>query len=64
MFSRANKVPNKWITKRNIKNSLISSQNVQNLKANLKNDPVNAKNAEITNYVIMHIFNEVASNTP
>ena len=34
---------------------------MQNLKANLKNDPVNAKN---TNYVIMRIFNEVASNTP
>ena len=25
--------------------------------SNLKNDPMNAKNAEITNYGIMHIFN-------
>ena len=33
-------------------------QNVQNLKAhNLKIDIVKAKNAEITNYGIMHIFN-------
>ena len=32
-------------------NNLVSSQKMQNLKAlNLKNDPVNAKNAEITNY--------------
>ena len=30
--------------------------------SNLKNDIVKAKNAEITNYGIMHIFNEVASN--
>ena len=46
-------------------NNLISSQNVQNLKARtLNNDHVNAKNVEITNYVIMHIFNEVASNKP
>ena len=35
--------------------NMTSSQNVQNLK----NDPMNAKNAEITNYGIMHIFNEV-----
>ena len=27
--------------------------------SNLKNDPMNAKNAEITNYEIMCIFNEV-----
>ena len=26
---------------------------------NLKNDPMKAKNAEITNYGIMRIFNEV-----
>ena len=39
--------------------NMISSQNVQNLKINLKNDPRNAKNAEITNYGIMRIFNEV-----
>ena len=26
----------------------------------LKNDPMNAKNAEITNYGFMHIFDEVA----
>ena len=75
MFSRANKVPNeinKWIVKIIVKNShigirlktelmsknMISSQNVQNLN-NLKNDPMNAKNAEITNYGIMRIFNEV-----
>ena len=46
-------------------NNLISSQNMQNLKAlNLKNDIVNAKNAEILNHVIMCIFNEVASNKP
>ena len=32
--------------------------------SNLKKDPVNAKNAEITNYVIMFIFHEVASNKP
>ena len=30
--------------------------------SNLKNDIVKVKNAEITNYGIMHIFNEVASN--
>ena len=30
--------------------------------SNLKNDIVKAKNAEITNYGIMRIFNEVASN--
>ena len=30
--------------------------------SNLKNDTVKAKNAEITNYGIMPIFNEVASN--
>ena len=28
----------------------------------VKNDIVKAKNAEITNYGIMHIFNEVTSN--
>ena len=45
-------------------NNLISSQNMQNLEAlNLKNDTVNAKNAEIL-YVVMCIFNEVASNQP
>ena len=31
-------------------------------RSNLKNDIVKAKNAEITNYGIMRIFNEVASN--
>ena len=30
--------------------------------SNFKNDIVKAKNAEITNYGIMRIFNEVASN--
>ena len=30
--------------------------------SNLKNDIVKAKNAKITNYGIMHIFNGVASN--
>ena len=30
--------------------------------SNLKNDTVKAKNAEITNYGIMHISNKVASN--
>ena len=30
--------------------------------SNLKNDIVKAKNAEITNYGIVRIFNEVASN--
>ena len=64
---------NKWIVKIIVKNSHIgiwqktelmsknmtSSQNVQNLKTNQKNDPMNAKNAEITNYGIMRIFNEV-----
>ena len=30
--------------------------------SNLKNDIVKAKNAEITNYGIMHISNKVASN--
>ena len=40
--------------------NMISSRNVQNLKTlNLKNDPMNAKNAEIFNYGIMRIFNEV-----
>ena len=29
---------------------------------NLKNDPMNAKNAEITNYGIVRIFNEVTEN--
>ena len=44
-------------------NNMIRSQNVQNLKAlTWKNDPRNAKNAEIINYVIMCIFNEVTSN--
>ena len=38
--------------------NMISSQNVQNVK----NDPMNVKNAEITNYGIMRIFNEVTSN--
>ena len=32
--------------------------------SNLQNDIVNAKNAEITNYVIMEIFSEVASKKP
>ena len=41
-------------------NSMISSQNVQNLKAlTLKNDPMNTKNAEITNYGIMCILDQV-----
>ena len=40
--------------------NMTSSQNVQNLKTlNLKNDPMNAQNDEITNYGIMRIFNEV-----
>ena len=44
-------------------NNLLRSQNVKNLKAlNLKNDIVKAKNAEITNYGIMRIFNQVAYN--
>ena len=30
--------------------------------SNLKNDTVMAKNAEINNYGIVHIFNEVISN--
>ena len=30
--------------------------------SNLKNDPLNAKNAEIINYLIMRIFNEVTQN--
>ena len=30
--------------------------------SNLKNDPMNAKNAEITNYGIMRIFDEVTLN--
>ena len=42
-------------------NNLIRSQNVHNLKA-LKNDIMNAKNAEIISYRIMCIFNEVTSN--
>ena len=40
--------------------NMTSSQNVQNLKTlTKKNDPMNAKNAEITKYGIMRIFNEV-----
>ena len=39
-------------------NNQLRSQNVQNFEgSNLKNDIVKAKNAEITNYGIMRIFN-------
>ena len=39
-------------------NNLLGSQNVQKFEgSNLKNDILKARNAEITNYGIMHIFN-------
>ena len=38
-------------------NNLIRSKNIEG--SYLKNDFMNAKNAEIINYGIMHTFNEV-----
>ena len=51
-----------------MKNKKLSFQNMQvasdviNLKIICKNANLNTKNAEITNYGIMRIFNQVASN--
>ena len=51
-----------------VKNGTYIKQHVKISKcakfegSNFKNDTVIAKSAEITNYVIMHIFHEVTSN--
>ena len=68
----------KWIVKRIIKTAILEYGWKRNLclttwkvfkmckiwRLWLKNDPMNSKNAEITNHGIMHMFNEVASNKP
>ena len=79
MFSCANEVPNeidKWIIIRSIKNIAILEYGKTDVyqhdklskcakfEGSNKNDTMNAKNAEITNWVIMHILNEVTSNKP